>query len=133
MKIPFRFVLAFVLVGLLLTGLRVSSFGNNGPALPPDARDTANQSALSLTLYLTDALHLSQTQSWAVRACTQRELQQLAATPAAADTAEVALRAQEVYEAAMARILTPEQYRAFEQLERGQLVSSIVARVLAAR
>jgi hypothetical protein len=123
-----RIILALSLTALLLPGLSFTSFGANEPVLNPGAKDAAGQGALSISLYLTDALHLSQTQAQAVRACTRHELEQLATTPA-----DAPLRVQKEYELAMAHILSPEQYRSFQQLERGPLVVSTVSRVLAAR
>ncbi|RAK65126.1 hypothetical protein [Hymenobacter edaphi] len=128
-----RFLLALSLTALLLPGLSFTSFGANEPVLNPGAKDAADQGALSITLYLTDALHLSQAQAQAVRACTRHELEQLAATPGAATPATAPLQVQKEYELAMARILNPEQYRSFQLLERGPLVVSTVSRVLAAR
>ncbi|MCC3157484.1 hypothetical protein LJ737_09550 [Hymenobacter sp. 15J16-1T3B] len=128
-----RILLALSFTALLLPGLSFTSFGANEPVLNPGAKDAAGQGALSISLYLTDALHLTQAQAQAVRECTRHELEQLATTPGAASPADAPLQVQKEYELAMARILNPEQYRAFQQLERGPLVISTVSRVLAAR
>jgi hypothetical protein len=133
MQLNRRFVIALILLALLLPGLSFRSFGGRGPQLLPNAQEAADRGALALTLYLTDALHLTQTQSWAVRACTRQELQQLAAAPEAGTSPDAVLLVQAPYDDAMAAILTPTQYRAFQQLERGPLVASTVSRVLAAR
>lgn len=128
-----RFLLALSLTALLLPGLSFVSFGANEPVLNPGAKDAASQGALSITLYLTDALHLSQAQALAVRECTRHELEQLAATPQDNAAPDAPLLVQKQYEEAMSRILNPEQYRSFRQLERGPLVVGTVSRVLAAR
>lgn len=128
-----RFLLAFSLTALLLPGLTFSSLGANEPVLNPGAKDAAGQGALSISLYLTDALHLSQNQAQAVRECTRHELEQLAATPEATAAPDAPLLVQKEYEEGMARILSPEQYRTFQQLQRGPLVTGAVSRVLASR
>lgn len=128
-----RLLLALSLTALLLPGLSFVSFGANEPVLNPGAKDAADQGALSITLYLTDALHLTQAQAQAVRECTRHELEQLAATPQGNAPADMPLLVQKEYEEGMAKILSPAQYRSFQQLERGPLVVGTVSRVLAAR
>lgn len=128
-----RHLVALLLILLLLPGLSFTSLGANEPALGPGAKDAARQGALSLTLYLTDALHLSQAQSLAVRECTRRELEQAALKADADRTTGMPLQVEQQYEAAMQRILTPAQFNAFRRLERGPLVTSTLSRVLASR
>lgn len=128
-----RFFLALSLFALLLPGLSFAGSGPASPVLDAGAKDAASQGALSITLYLTDALHLSQGQAQAVRECTRLELEQLAATPQGNAPADAPLLVQQEYEARMATILSPEQFRAFRQLQRGPLVVATVSRVLAAR
>ncbi|RTQ46526.1 hypothetical protein EJV47_21475 [Hymenobacter gummosus] len=132
MKLSRRHLFALVLTALLLPGLHFTSFGANGPVLTPDAKAAADQGALSLTLYLTDALHLTQAQAVKVRECTRQELQLLAASPTSG-TPDATLEVQKDYETAMAGILTPTQFTAFRALERGPIVTSTLSRVLAAR
>ncbi|KAA9338188.1 hypothetical protein F0P96_04900 [Hymenobacter busanensis] len=128
MKIVLRSAL---LVALL--GMRTVGFAAADNPINKAISESATQGALTVTLYLTDALHLSQTQTWAVRECTRTELQQLAVASENASTPDAALQAHQQYDAAMQRILTPAQYTHFLQIERTAPMTAAVSRVLASR
>lgn len=127
-----RIFFALTLSALLLPGLHIRGFAANGPTLTPDARRAADQAALSLTLFLTDALHLTQGQVIKVKECTRQEMQQLATTPTT-DAPATTQQVQQAYATTMATILTPEQFRTFDALQHGPTMAATVARVLAAR
>ncbi|GAA4374780.1 hypothetical protein [Hymenobacter koreensis] len=120
---------------VVLIGISAASFGRSigTPALSATASGMANQSSLTLTLYLTDALHLSQTQAWAVRECTRTELQNLAISSDENASPDARLQAVQQYEESMSRILTPSQFKAFQRLESRAAVTATVSRVLAVR
>ncbi|UOQ72269.1 hypothetical protein [Hymenobacter cellulosilyticus] len=120
----------------LLIGFTFAAFSSTSahaatPFASGKPSPTADQSyrvrALQLSCYYTSALRLSMSQATAVKQATTQELQQLTQLEEAAEAANPAKapsftteQVLQQYDAAMLRILTPDQYNTFHLLQARQ-------------